>query len=269
MPELLNRKLWQNQLRLALARVAMIKRFHALETVDSTNHFARDLAQNRAPAGTLVIARSQSTGRGRLNRAWHSPKDLGLWFSLILRPRIDSRHLGLLGFLPAVALVEVLHQHYQLTASTKWPNDVRINRKKISGILCESQMSGNRINFAIVGVGINVYQKTDDFPISLQARATSIQESTPTPVNAIELLVSLLNHWHDLLMALESGDLGTIIERWKKHCAHLHRQIVIDCETEQIRGKFIDLSPEGAALIENERGERKLIFVGESTLVEE
>lgn len=269
MPELVDREQWQNQLRQALARVRLIHRIHALATVDSTNHFARKLAQKGAPAGTLVIARAQSAGRGRLGRVWESPANLGLWFSLLLKPPISGQKLGLLGFLPAVALVEVLQQRYGIAAATKWPNDVLIDRKKVAGILCESQVNGNQILFAVIGVGINVYQRAADFPATLQGQATSIQEATPMPVDSMDLLTRLFNNWSALLEALESGQSQNIIVRWKKHCAHMGKHIGIDCGNERLDGKFVDLSPEGAAIIENDRGERKLIFVGESTVFED
>lgn len=269
MPELLNLKQWQNQVRIALAHVPIITRIHALEAVNSTNDYARKLAQNGAPAGTLVIAREQSAGRGRLDRIWESPANLGLWFSLVLHPKISAQHSGLLGFLPAIALVEVLHQIYQITAGTKWPNDVWINRKKIAGILCESQVNARQVVFAVIGMGINIYQKLEDFPEFLRPRATSIQQSTPLRVDAFELLKQLLTLWGDLLWTLESGLTAMIIEHWKKHCVHMQQPIWITGGPEQFRGKFVDLSPDGAAIIENDHGERKRIFVGESILLEE
>ncbi len=122
--------------------------------VSSTNEVAKQLAREGAAEGTVVLAETQTSGHGRLRRKWFSPKE-GLWFSLILHPKLEPTRLPQLTFMTAAATAKTIKDMYGLKAGIKWPNDVLVNRRKVCGILTEGCMINGKVKFAVVGVGVN------------------------------------------------------------------------------------------------------------------
>src|SRR5690606_36417676 len=114
--------------------------------------------------GTLVIADEQTSGRDRLARSWHSPKHAGIWMSLILRPNVPPQQAPQFTLITAVAVVQAIEEVCGIQADIKWPNDILIAGKKITGILTEMQAEADKINFIVIGIGINVNQNEEDFP---------------------------------------------------------------------------------------------------------
>ena len=143
------------------------------DEVTSTNDVLKDLAVEGAGEGTAVVARRQTQGRGRRGRNWSSVPGQGVYLSVLLRPGIPAADAGLLAILGGVAVVRAL-EHLGLSELTlKWPNDVLARRKKIAGILIEPRIGEGRIEFAVVGIGINVGQKAEDWTDALKETATS------------------------------------------------------------------------------------------------
>jgi len=146
---------------------------HRFSSCPSTNDVARDLALRGAAEGTVVVADEQTSGRGTKNRRWFSPRGKGLYVSLILRPRGGG--LSLMPLAAGVAVSEALEKVCRLEARLRWPNDVVWEGKKLGGILCESGFLGNRPDYVILGVGLNVNHVEGDFPEELRPAAVSIR----------------------------------------------------------------------------------------------
>ena len=146
---------------------------HRFETCSSTNDVAKEMALRGAPEGTVVVADEQTAGRGTKGRSWHSPKGKGLSLSVVLRPA--SAKLSLLPLAAGLAVREAVERSHGLSAWLRWPNDVVWEGKKLGGILCESGFLGNRPEYAILGVGLNVDHELDDFPEDLRGLAVSIR----------------------------------------------------------------------------------------------
>ena len=144
-------------------------------TIDSTNIKCQELAKNGAPEGTLVVADEQVGGKGRLGRVWFSPKGVNIFMSLILRPRLEIQQCPQLTLITAVAVVEAIRENYPIKASIKWPNDILIDGKKICGILTELNAEADRINWVVIGMGLNVNTREEDFSPEVLEVATSLR----------------------------------------------------------------------------------------------
>src|SRR6185436_7212359 len=142
------------------------------DRVASTNDAAKEMAASGAPEGTCVLAGEQTAGRGRLGRSWSSPSGEGLYLSVIVRPAIRAAQSTVLTLASAVAVGETLELDFQVPADIKWPNDVMASGRKICGILVESAIEGDLLQYAVLGIGVNVSQKS--FPPDLSQPATSI-----------------------------------------------------------------------------------------------
>src|SRR5690606_29499635 len=155
----------------------------------STQIEAKQLAENGAKQGTLVIAEQQLQGKGRLGREWHSPYGKGIWMSFIMRPDVSIQFAPQLTLLVAVALCETLRSHLSLPASIKWPNDVLINGKKCSGILLESVAEEQRLKYVIAGIGINVNLSDEDYPADIKPIATSLRIEAKRVIDRTQFLM--------------------------------------------------------------------------------
>lgn len=167
-----------------------------LDTIDSTNRHAKDLAKAGKPEGTLVYAEEQTRGQGRRGRFWDSPRGKGLWFSLILRPQSDSP-IPLLNRLSALSLVQVIEKQFRLTPQIKEPNDVFLQDRKLAGILVETSRGRHSISYAIVGIGLNVNQEREDFALGLRDQAISLRIALNRVVDRLNLLIELLAQLED------------------------------------------------------------------------
>ncbi|OGQ34902.1 MAG: biotin--[acetyl-CoA-carboxylase] ligase, partial [Deltaproteobacteria bacterium RIFCSPLOWO2_01_FULL_38_9] len=166
----------------------LFSKCHSFKKVTSTNDIAYELAKKGAKEGEYVIAETQTKGRGRMQRKWVSKKG-NLYVSLILRPSIVTRNVSHLTFVAALAVASALEKHLNISPQLKWPNDVLVDRKKISGILTEMESEGDKVDFMVVGMGINVNQ--DKFPKSLP-NAISLYQVLGKNIEPGQLLEDLL-----------------------------------------------------------------------------
>ena len=170
---------------------------HSFSTCPSTNDLAKRLAREGSAEGTVVLAEEQTEGRGTKGRSWHSPRGLGLYASVILRPR--RADLSLLPLAAGVACLEAIREATGLEAALEWPNDIVWKRRKLGGILCEGEFLGNALSFAVLGVGLNIGQRRDDFPAALRRTATSLRLALGQEVDRAALEAALfpaLDRWY-------------------------------------------------------------------------
>ena len=183
-------------------------------SIDSTNRFARMLATQGAPEGTLVYAEHQSAGRGRWGRQWQSPKGLGLWFSLVLRPGRTLHAPALVTLLGAVSTATVLEKMFGSGFTLQWPNDVMVDGKKLAGVLAETVVNAGAVTHAVLGIGLNVSQAEDDFPCDLRGRAASLAMVTGTDVDRVGLLAELLGQLESDYDRVRAQGTRFVLERW-------------------------------------------------------
>jgi BirA family biotin operon repressor/biotin-[acetyl-CoA-carboxylase] ligase len=188
-----------------------------LRKVDSTNSFAKKLARYGAAEGTVVIAEEQTAGRGRHRRKWFSPKG-GLYFSVVLRPKMKvSETVGIV-VAAGLAIAKTLSENYGLTVETKWPNDVLLDGKKVCGILTEVNSVGEKVNYAVVGIGINANSAVSkEFPEELKPIATSLKEKFKKRISLEDLLKQCLEKFEEVYGSYVKLGFQPILEEWMKY----------------------------------------------------
>ncbi len=170
---------------------------HSFSTCPSTNDLAKRLAREGSAEGTVVLAEEQTRGRGTKGRSWHSPRALGLYVSVILRPR--RADLSLLPLAAGVACLEAVRGATGLEVALEWPNDIVWKHRKLGGILCEGEFLGSEVSFAVLGIGLNIGQESEDFPAALRRTATSLRIASGREVDRAAVETALwpaLNRWY-------------------------------------------------------------------------
>jgi len=238
---------------------------HHFQKLDSTNKEATRRATAGAPAWTVVVADEQTEGRGRYNRQWLSTPDLGIYFSFILKPMIDLPLMNLINLRSALVVREFLQNKISSSISNrdpeilvKWPNDVLAGGKKICGILLESEIVNQQIQFLIVGIGININHKIQDFPRKIRDSATSLRLltsqnwGTRTLVN--ELILLLQRH----LSLDEETNFERVVGEYEKYLAFKGSMVEIDLQQRKLKGRLKGIDSDGFLLLEQENQIKKV-----------
>jgi len=236
--------------------------------VKSTNDWARKLAKMSAKEGTVTIAQTQTAGRGRLERRWVSPRG-GLWFSIVLRPSEKASEAAKLVFVASLAVAEVLHEKYGLRTETKWPNDVLVDGKKICGILAEMNTKGERVNYVILGIGVNAnFRANDALPESVKTNATSIEKEFGKKIRLKSLLKALLERTETIYDGYLETGFSPLLEKWKTYARFLGRRVVTTDREERLNGLALDIDIDGALILKLEDGTRRRILIGDLVFAE-
>jgi len=228
------------------------------KTVDSTNEIAKKLAEENAEEGTVIVAEHQTCGKGRYERVWFSPKG-GLWFSIILRPKIDPSESFKLSFLAALSVAKALNELYNLKAEIKWPNDILINGRKVCGILSETNIKGEKLNFIILGIGVNTNISLEDFPNELRKTSISLKSLLGKNILIDMLLQKILSNMGFYYFTLRN--FPQHLNELKNLMKMLGSWVEIETRNEVIEGKVIDLNEKtGGLIVKLKDGSFKEIF---------
>ena len=252
-------RLIENEIREGLKTGFIGIDIHCYDEVDSTNTIAKAMARKGAPAGTIVVAEQQGTGRGRLERPFFSPACKGIWVSLILRPHIIPQDAPKFTLLAAVAVAEAM-ACFGVAAQIKWPNDILYNGKKMVGILTEMSAEIERVNFVVIGVGINVNIEADDFPPELRELATSMSIVKGEKIPRLKLLQKFLEVMEELVLEVDKNGFREILLRWRKYSITLGEQVkVINLDKSYFVGLAVDIDADGALLVDTENGRERVL----------
>jgi BirA family biotin operon repressor/biotin-[acetyl-CoA-carboxylase] ligase len=253
-------KITADELRLGLKTNFMGKNVHYEESVESTQKIAHRLAYENAPEGTVIIAEEQVAGRGRMDRKWHSPKYTGVWMSIILRPNIPLPKAPQLTLLAAVAIVQAIEDLTDLLPEIKWPNDILIRGKKVTGILTELEAEADRINSIIIGIGMNVNQTKEDFPSELQEIATSLFIEKGEKVSRSDLIKGIFMNLEKLyLLYLEEGFLPIKL-LWEGYAISIGRKITARTLSNSIIGTAQGITDDGVLIMVDEHGKTHHVY---------
>jgi biotin-[acetyl-CoA-carboxylase] ligase BirA-like protein len=217
-------------------------------SLTSTNDTAKQLASSGVKEGTIVLAESQLKGKGRLGRKWFSPEG-GLWFSVILRPRIKPKHALKLTLLGSVATVKTLNELYEIGAEIKWPNDILINRGKVCGVLTEASIKGRNLSFAVLGFGINANLDPEVFPRHFRDSVATLKTQLGKKISREILLCELLENVEICYDLFKKGKFETILDDWRKLSGFLGSYVRIFDGQRSIEGTALDLDADGALII--------------------
>ena len=236
---------------------------HYFEKVESTQNLARTAAEEGAAEGTLFVAEQQMNGRGRMGRGWVSPRGKGVWMSMVLRPAVPIHFAPQLTLLTAVALCRSLKRLTGLPIGIKWPNDLLIDGKKISGILLESAAEDERLRYVIAGIGISVNLEESDYPDELLEKATSLRIRAGHKWIREEVIADFLKEWEQLYFLYQESGFAPIITLWEALSVSLGKPARLLTPQGDIIGVPIGLDESGAIRIELADGTIKPVFSAE------
>ncbi|MDT3697151.1 MAG: biotin--[acetyl-CoA-carboxylase] ligase [Ignavibacterium sp.] len=234
------------------------RNFIYIEEIDSTNTYLLAKENGHNINGTVILAEKQTQGKGRKGRSWYSAPDVNLLFSILLtKDKSLFNNANLINFAASLAVSISVENLYQLKTDLKWPNDVLVNGKKISGILIEAVSQSGKIERLVLGIGINVNQNS--FQGSFNYLPTSLKNELGKTVDREKLLADILNNLELLLEKLKK-DKSVLIEEWKQRCRMLGNRITItDNETEK-SGIFYDIDENGFLLLQTKDEIEKIHF---------
>jgi BirA family transcriptional regulator, biotin operon repressor / biotin---[acetyl-CoA-carboxylase] ligase len=234
------------------------------DSIDSTNLEAMRQARAGAQEGLCIVAREQTAGRGRLDRIWQSPQDAGLYFSIVLRPRLEMNAWPLITLMAALAVSDALMKACSLRADIKWPNDLCVNERKLCGILAET-VETETGPAAVVGMGINL--KADSLPATVSDLATSVEAATgvkPDVTRVFEELLKAIGERYDLLQSPQGRE--HTIREWCANSSYaIGRQVRVALENDTFEGTTRGLESDGALRVETAGSRMRLVRAGDVT----
>nr|WP_210469171.1 biotin--[acetyl-CoA-carboxylase] ligase [Sporosarcina sp. 6E9] len=230
------------------------------ESCLSTQFIAHEEAQNGAPNGTVVISEEQTAGKGRMSRPWDSADGKGIWMSVITRPALTPQQAPQMTLVAAVAVTRAIEEVAGVNPSIKWPNDILIDGKKVTGILTELQADPDRVKAIILGIGINVNQNEEDFPEELKSIATSLKIVGGKTINRAILIaktLELLEHYTNLYVAHGFSPIKLLWEGYSNTVGKRIRAVMFN---ETIEGIAMGITEDGMLNLKLEDGSIRGIF---------
>jgi BirA family biotin operon repressor/biotin-[acetyl-CoA-carboxylase] ligase len=250
-----------------LGRTEVVGRdIQVFEQTTSTNDVAEKLARDGVPEGAVVFAESQTKGRGRLGRVWMSPTRKGLWFSVLLRPRLLPQETTQLTVISATALRRAIRTVAGLTAQIKWPNDLLFGGRKAVGILTEMSAELDRVRHVILGMGVDVNQDASGFSPELRQTATSLKLEAGHEISRAELAVEIMRELDADYARLRAGQFTAVADEWEEACVTIGRAVTVHVGDRQFRGQAEALDDDGALLVRTEHGHLERVIGGDVIL---
>ena len=231
--------------------------------VSSTNDLALQCGIDGAAEGTLILAENQTQGRGRHGRKWLAPPGSSILASVILRHRLRADQVGLPNLIGAVAIATAISELTNLSARIKWPNDVLIQGKKVSGVLTELEYDRHRQPFFVMGFGVNVNTTRTDLPEELRASATSVQIENNRKISRVALLQAILHRLEENYLRLKRNDTEPIIATANRLSYHFGDWIQIQMADGVFCGEIEAIDQDGGLLLKDVNGNRRKFLVGE------
>ncbi len=226
------------------------------DTIGSTNDIAKEMAEKGAIEGLVVIAGRQTKGRGRLDRSWVSQRG-GLYLTILLRPKIDPQHITRLTLMAGLAALRTVAS-YGLKASIKWVNDVRVSGRKVCGILTEVSGSAEVLDYAVVGIGLNVNNSASRFPVDVRGMATSLRDELGEGVSLVEVVKRLLMEFDEQYRRMKADGFSDIITEWRASCDTIGKRVRVVGISEAFEGTAVGVDEEGALMVESDGAVKKV-----------
>ncbi|MDI6742220.1 MAG: biotin--[acetyl-CoA-carboxylase] ligase [Smithella sp.] len=240
---------------------------HYYDETESTNDVAFSLGIAGAPEGTVVLADSQRGGKGRFQRSWHSPPASNIYTSIILRPGIRLSNASQIPILAGVAAAEVLDKYCPGKISLKWPNDVLLNEKKVSGILSLAKFTANHLDFIILGIGINVNMNQGRFSEEIRKTATSLSIETGREISRQDVLISLYENLEKWYKKLLQYGFDRVKERWIKLSSMTGDTVEVNFLGETVRGIVEGIDDSGSLILMVDGNKKVHVSAGDATIL--
>lgn len=239
-----------------------------LDTVDSTNIFARQLASQGAPHGTVVAAAHQTAGRGRLARRFESPEGQGVYLSIILRPEMPLAELNTLTLMTAVVMLDTIEELTGIRPFIKWTNDIYLNGRKLCGILTECSVGeGGKAEYAVVGIGLNLYQQREDFAEEIRTIAGSLVSETGVRVSRTDYIACLAKHFEKIFCdGAFPANKEEVLSRYREAVFFLGKKVEVRGYDDAWPATALDIDKEGRLLVRAEDGSIHALNSGEISI---
>ncbi|KAF0220076.1 MAG: BirA family transcriptional regulator biotin operon repressor / biotin-acetyl-CoA-carboxylase [Geobacteraceae bacterium] len=243
------------------------RRIICFRETDSTNEVAFRLAEEGVEEGTVVIAEKQRRGKGRLGRRWESPAGVNLYCSVVLRPPILPMQAAQLTFLSTVAVARAVAETAALRPFIKWPNDVLINGMKVAGLLNEMSAETEKVNFVVLGIGVNINMQRTQFPDDLRHPATSLALEAGKDVSRLYFTRNLLKTLDELYDSYLARGYAPVREEWLARCDICGRKVKVSFQESGITGVAVGIDDYGALLLQLPDGRVEKVLAGDVTIL--
>jgi BirA family biotin operon repressor/biotin-[acetyl-CoA-carboxylase] ligase len=259
--------MWIEDLRQACKDRLIGNELFFFSEIDSTNREAHDRARGGAREGTVILADSQSRGKGRRGRSWESPSGANLYLSIILRPPICPSHAPQITLLAGVAAARALSGVSGLECLIKWPNDIFLRGKKLAGILAEMEGEGSKVRFVILGIGVNVNWRREDFPADLGVMATSLHAESGKEISRAAAAAELFRELEKEYTAfLREGFSARLKDEWNRLSWINGKQVTLSSPEGTLSGRALGLDTDGALLLLDGEGKTRRFIAGDVSL---
>ena len=239
------------------------KEIYIFKEVMSTNTVAKFLSENDVSNGTVVLSEKQSDAKGRLGKHWESPLG-GIWLSIIVNPNVDHSKIPMITLATGVAVVKTLEKIGIENAEIKWPNDVLINGKKISGILTEAITKFNTIDKVIIGVGIDANFDVDILSKELQEGTTTLDIELGHRIDENEVITIFLEEFEKIAIMFNEGEFEAILKEWRKYSYSIGKIVEVrEPFSKSYDAYVLGISREGALVVEKIDGTLEKVISGE------
>lgn len=228
---------------------------HYFKEINSTNLNAKQLAQKKSSEGTIVVADIQTGGRGRKDRTWSSPFG-GLWFSIVLYPKLPPERGMLVTMTASVAIAQAIKEITGLKPQIKWPNDILLNSKKVCGVLTEMEAEMDRVNYSVIGIGINVNNEIDE---DLKDIAISLKSIVGSNISRVKLLQAIIKNLDVNYQKLTSKNNNRIRKLWFSFADIIDKKIQVNDGKDTTTGVVIDVDESGCLLLKTETGKKRIV----------
>ncbi|HTX61711.1 MAG TPA: biotin--[acetyl-CoA-carboxylase] ligase [Methanobacterium sp.] len=238
------------------------RNIHFFKEVDSTNDVARELADEGAEEGSIIVAESQRSGKGRRGKKWISPSG-GVWMTIILRPDVEPSKAPQLTLVTGVAVAETLDQECGLNIGIKWPNDILIGDKKVSGILTEVKTKNGKVDYVLVGIGIDLNMDVSIFPPELRGGATSLKTELDREIRGAELVQRFLQRFEYYYTEFCNGNFRDILNQWRRLSSTIGTYVEVHKKGRTVHGEAVGVNKDGKLILELDDGTLRKVISGE------
>lgn len=256
-------KISENTLRWGLGTQWIGHELHHYDQVESTQEVVHQLAKQGKPHGTVVIADEQVKGKGRMSREWDSPKGKGIWMSVLLRPNLPPVQAPQITLLAATVLARMIAERSALVPQIKWPNDLLINHKKVSGILTEMQAEQDTIQYIVLGMGMNVNQEESEIPEDIRYKASSLKVESKKDWNIQQTVQHILRLFEETYERFESEGFASIKKEWEHFGYKIGEEVTISTMKKTWQATLVGIEPDGALRARRKDGEEEKLYSAE------
>ncbi len=252
-------KLFADEIGYELATEVIGSRIFSYDGLDSTNDTVFKMGQDGVPEGAAVFAEYQKKGRGRLGRTWEAPKGKSVLFSYLLRPRMRPSEIARVTLVTGVSIIKAVRQITGKPFGLKWPNDIYYQNKKAGGILTEMSAEADKINFVVVGVGLNVNSGSADLP----PQSLSLREAAGREISRVTLAQLLLREIENDYRRLKEGRFEDIAREWEEYSVTTGQRVVANLPDRKIEGQATGIDADGALWIRKDNGLQERVLSGD------